>query len=47
MNKFKYFFGVYISLPQVPDFYFQGKNQKKIPKLPEAKKPKGFVNSYF
>ena len=47
-NKLKYFFGVFISLPLLPVLYFQGKKIKKeIPKLPEAKNPKGFVNGNF
>ena len=48
INKLKYFFGVFISLPLLPILYFQGKKIKKeVPKLPEAKKPKGFVDGNF
>ena len=47
-NKLRYFFGVFISLSLLPVLYFQGKKIKKeIPKLPEAKNPKGFVNGNF
>lgn len=48
INKLKYFFGVFISLPLLPILYFQGKKIKnEVPKLPEAKKPKGFVDGNF
>ena len=48
INKLKYFFGVFISLPLLPILYFQGiKIKKEIPKLPEAKNPTGFVNGNF
>lgn len=44
----KYILGCIISLPLLPLLYFQGKNiRKKVPKLPEAKEPKGFVNGNF
>ena len=47
-NKLRFFFGVFISLPLLPVLYFQGRKIKKeIPKLPEAKKTKGFVNGNF
>jgi lysophospholipase L1-like esterase len=47
-NKLKYFFGKFIAIPLLPFLYFQGKNiKKKVPKLPEAKEPKGFVNGHF
>lgn len=47
-NQLKYLLGTIISLPLLPFLYFQGKNiQKKVPKLPEAKEPKGFVNGDF
>jgi lysophospholipase L1-like esterase len=46
--NFKYYLGAIISLPLLPLLYFQGKNiRKKVPKLPEAKEPKGFVNGNF
>ncbi|SDS21981.1 Lysophospholipase L1 [Polaribacter sp. KT25b] len=46
--NFKYYLGVIISIPLLPFMYFQGKNiRKKVPKLPEAKEPKGFVNGGF
>ena len=45
---FKYYLGAIISLPLLPFIYFQGKNiRKKVPKLPEAKEPEGFVNGNF
>ena len=48
MNKVKYFFGAIVSVPLLPFLYFQGKNiRKKVPKLPEAKEPKGFINGNF
>tara|TARA_B110000971_G_scaffold219451_1_gene260625 strand:+ start:3388 stop:3771 length:384 start_codon:yes stop_codon:yes gene_type:complete len=44
----KYILGSLISLPLLPLLYFQGRNiRKKVPKLPEAKEPKGFVNGDF
>ncbi|KGL64260.1 SGNH/GDSL hydrolase family protein [Polaribacter sp. Hel1_85] len=44
----KYVLGSIISIPLLPLLYFEGKNiRKKVPKLPEAKKPKGFVNGNF
>lgn len=44
----KYTFGSLISLPLLPLLYFQGKRiRKNVPKLPEAKEPKGFVNGKF
>ena len=44
----KYILGCIISLPLLPLLYFQGKNiRKKVPKLPEAKEPKGYVNGGF
>ncbi|MCL7763322.1 SGNH/GDSL hydrolase family protein [Polaribacter sp. Z014] len=47
-NKLKYFLGAIISVPLLPFLYFQGKNiRKKVPKLPEAKEPKGIVNGNF
>ncbi len=47
-NKVKYFLGAIISVPLLPFLYFQGKNiRKKVPKLPEAKEPKGFINGHF
>jgi lysophospholipase L1-like esterase len=46
--NFKYYLGALISIPLLPLIYFQGKNvRKKVPKLPEAKEPKGFVNGDF
>ncbi len=46
--NFKYYLGAIISIPLLPLIYFQGKNiRKKVPKLPEAKEPKGFVNGNF
>ncbi len=52
MNKtvmnFKYYLRVIITVPLLPLMYFQGKNiRKKVPQLPEAKEPKGFVNGGF
>ncbi|AUC85161.1 GDSL family lipase [Polaribacter sp. ALD11] len=47
-NKLKYILGAIVSVPLLPFLYFQGKNiRKKVPKLPEAKEPKGFVNGNF
>ncbi|WP_299064420.1 SGNH/GDSL hydrolase family protein [uncultured Polaribacter sp.] len=47
-NKLKYILGCIISVPLLPLLYFQGKNiRKKVPKLPEAKEPKGLVNGNF
>lgn len=47
-NKLKYFFGAIISFPLLPFMYLQGKNiRKKVPSLPEAKEPKGFINGNF
>lgn len=47
-NKIKYFFGAVISLPLLPIMYFQGKTiRKKVPSLPEAKEPSGFINGDF
>ena len=44
----KYILGSLISLPLLPLLYFQGRNiRKKVPRLPEAKEPKGFVNGDF
>ena len=46
--NYKYFLGALISLPLLPLLYFQGKNiREKVPKLPEAKEPKGVVNGNF
>ena len=46
--NFRYFLGAIIAIPWLPLLYFQGKNiRKKIPKLPEAKEPNGFVNNHF
>lgn len=46
--NFKYYLGVIVAIPLLPLMYFQGKNiRKKIPQLPEAKEPKGFVNGNF
>lgn len=40
--NFKYIFGVLISTPLLPILYVQAKKiRKKVPKLPEAKHPKG------
>ena len=48
IHKLKYFFGIFISIPLLPFLYFQGKKIKReVPKLPEAKEPKGFVNGNF
>ena len=45
-NNLKYFFGALISIPLLPLLYFQGKQiRKKVPELPEAKEPKGFINN--
>jgi len=42
----KYLLGVIISIPLLPLLIFQGKRIKKeTPRLPEAKNPKGFINS--
>ncbi|WP_158840837.1 SGNH/GDSL hydrolase family protein [Polaribacter sp. L3A8] len=47
-NKLKYFLGSIVSLPLLPLLYFQGKSiRKKVPTLPEAKEPTGFVNGNF
>jgi lysophospholipase L1-like esterase len=47
-NKLHYFFGKFIAIPLLPFLYFQGKNiKKKVPRLPEAKEPIGFVNGNF
>jgi lysophospholipase L1-like esterase len=44
----KYVLGSIVSLPLLPLLYFQGKKiRKKVPKLPEANEPKGFVNGNF
>jgi lysophospholipase L1-like esterase len=44
----RYVLGSIVSLPLLPLLYFQGKNiRKKVPKLPEAKEPKGIVNGDF
>lgn len=44
----KYILVSLISLPLFPLLYFQGRNiRKKVPRLPEAKEPKGFVNGDF
>jgi lysophospholipase L1-like esterase len=44
----RYVLGSIVSLPLLPLLYFQGKNiRKKVPKLPEAKEPKGIVNANF
>lgn len=44
----QYILGSIVSIPLLPLVYFQGKNIKKnVPKLPEAKEPKGFVNGHF
>lgn len=46
--NFKYYLGAIIAIPLLPILYFQGKNvRKKVPKLPEAKDPKGFVDTGF
>ncbi|WP_088323249.1 SGNH/GDSL hydrolase family protein [Polaribacter tangerinus] len=43
-----YIFGFLIALPLFPIVYFQGKNiRKNVPRLPPAKKPKGFVNNSY
>ena len=40
----KYYLGALVSIPLLPIIYFQGKKiRKKMPKLPEAKEPKGFA----
>jgi lysophospholipase L1-like esterase len=45
INKLKYTVGLILSLPLFPFLYFQGKEiRKKVPKLPEASKPKGVAN---
>ena len=47
-SKLRYFLGCVVSIPLLPILLFQGKNiRKKVPKLPEAKEPKGFVNGNF
>ena len=47
-NKLKYILGAIVSVPLLPFLYFQGKSiRKKVPKLPEAKEPRGFVNGNF
>ncbi|WP_231874672.1 SGNH/GDSL hydrolase family protein [Polaribacter atrinae] len=47
-NKVKYFLSIIASVPLLPFIYFQGKNiRKKVPKLPEAKEPKGSTNGPF
>jgi lysophospholipase L1-like esterase len=47
-NKLSFFFGKFIAMPILPFLYFQGKKiRKKVPKLPQAKEPKGFVNGNF
>lgn len=46
--NFKYYLGLLIAVPLLPLLYFQGKNvRKKVPELPEAKEPRGFVNNGF
>lgn len=47
-NRLKYFLGAIVSLPLLPFLYVQGKNiRRRVPKLLEAKEPKGFVNGNF
>lgn len=47
-NKVKYILGAIASIPLLPILYLQGKNiRKKVPKLPEAKEPKGLINGHF
>ncbi|PQJ79061.1 SGNH/GDSL hydrolase family protein [Polaribacter porphyrae] len=42
----KYYLGVVISLPLLPFLYYQGKKiRKNVPKLPEAKEPKGYIKT--
>lgn len=46
--RLKYILGAIISIPILPILFFQGKKiRKNIPKLPEAKIPKGLVNNNF
>jgi hypothetical protein len=47
-NKLSSFFSNFIAMIILPFLYFQGKNtRKKVPKLSQEKKSKGFVDSYF
>ena len=47
-NKLSFFFGKFIAMPILSFLCFQGKKiRKKVPKLPQAKEPKGFVNGNF
>ncbi|WP_435415640.1 SGNH/GDSL hydrolase family protein [Polaribacter aestuariivivens] len=42
----KYFFGCIISFPLLPLLFYQGKKIiKETPRLPEAKKPQGFIKN--
>lgn len=44
--NFRYYFGVFVSLFLFPILLFDGKRiREKVPKLPEAKEPKGTVNN--
>jgi len=42
----KYYLGCVVSFPLLPILYFQGKKiLKKVPKLPEARNPKGYIKT--
>lgn len=42
----KYYFGAALAFPLLPLLYFQGKKiRKEVPKLPEAKNPKGYIKT--
>ena len=46
--KLRYYFGFLISIPLLPILFFQGKTiQKKVPKLPEAIEPEGYIDNSF
>ena len=42
----KYYLGCVVSFPLLPIMYFQGKKiRRKVPKLPEARNPKGYIKT--
>ncbi len=47
-HRLRFIFGALLALPLLPILVFQGKKiRKKVPKLPEAKSPEGFVDLGF